>query len=202
MDKHVVGISVKEPEGVYEVSKMGQQKLEEWSKEKTRNETDIIRTRLTKIITQDLADDPYAQKKFSELLKEVIKEAEQLFEHPLKQYILFHDFSEQVKVRKLDDLPSELNGEPQARAYYGLLKMELSNFSEQAVNHWIDLSMQIDKEIKKAVKENSINPQYIEGTINKRLLPILFKYCEADMRKVKAIITQINKMIVIGLQED
>ena len=46
MDKHVVGVEIKEPDGVYEVGKMGKQKdPNEWTEDKTRNETDIIKTR-------------------------------------------------------------------------------------------------------------------------------------------------------------
>ncbi|MFP3458906.1 hypothetical protein R0J89_21895, partial [Psychrobacter sp. SIMBA_152] len=41
LDKHVVGVEVKEPDGVYEVGKMGQKEQpEDWSEDKTRNETD------------------------------------------------------------------------------------------------------------------------------------------------------------------
>ncbi|MEZ1441413.1 hypothetical protein QVM41_34830, partial [Pseudomonas shirazica] len=62
LDKHVVGVEVREPGGVYEVGKMGiKQEPEEWSEEKTRNETDIIKTRVTRMIEQELRDDPYAQ---------------------------------------------------------------------------------------------------------------------------------------------
>ncbi len=66
IDKHVVGIEVKDPDGVYEVGKMGKiAQPEDWSEEKTRNETDIIKTRVTKMIEQQLRDDPYAQEAFS-----------------------------------------------------------------------------------------------------------------------------------------
>lgn len=65
LNKHVVGIAVKEPNAVYEVNKIGQQqKSENWSEDKTRNETDIIKTRITRMIEQKLRDDPYAQEAF------------------------------------------------------------------------------------------------------------------------------------------
>src|SRR5690625_6410075 len=77
LDKHVVGVEVKEPGGVYEVGKMGQkQQPEDWSEDKTRNETDIIKTRVTRMIEQELRDDPYAQEAFSKLLRQAIEEAE------------------------------------------------------------------------------------------------------------------------------
>ncbi len=98
IDKHVVGEDIKEPEGGYLVNELGKKDAPaDWSEEKTRNETDIIRTRIKKTIEQDLQDNPYAQKIFSELLEEAIKEAEAQFEHPYKQYALFNDLEEQVE---------------------------------------------------------------------------------------------------------
>ena len=47
-------------DGVLIVNELGnQQAAETWSPEKTRNETDIIRSRVRKTIEQELADDPY-----------------------------------------------------------------------------------------------------------------------------------------------
>ncbi len=46
-----------------------QQKTETWSAEKTRNETDMIKTRVIKMIEQEMGDDPYAKVAFSQLLK-------------------------------------------------------------------------------------------------------------------------------------
>lgn len=106
LDKHVVGVDVCEPDGVYEVSKMGL-RPEEWSEDKTRNETDIIKTRVTRMIEQDLRDDPYpyAQEAFSKLLRLAIEKAEKLFDHPLKQYMLFREFEEQVQDWRLNEIP-------------------------------------------------------------------------------------------------
>jgi hypothetical protein len=74
LDKHVVGVEVKEPKGVYEVGKMGKiPQPEDWSEEKTRNETDIIKTRVTKIIEQELRDDPYAQEAFLNCCVKLLK---------------------------------------------------------------------------------------------------------------------------------
>src|SRR5690606_15981786 len=90
VDKQVIGSQVREPDGIYMVHQLGKpEAAEQWSEEKTRNETDIIRTRLKKTIEQDLADDPCAQKVFADLLKQAIAEAEAMFDHPLKQYALF-----------------------------------------------------------------------------------------------------------------
>ncbi len=60
----------------YEVGKMGKSENPKRDNNKTRNETDIIKTRVTKMIEQELRDDPYAQEAFSKLLRMAIEEAE------------------------------------------------------------------------------------------------------------------------------
>ena len=128
VDKQVIGESVKEPQGVYIVGELGKEDdANNWSEEKTRNETDIIRTRIKKTIEQNLNDDPYAQKVLSELLKAVIKEAEALFEHPVKQYALFKSFSEKVDNREIEGIPAKLNNNRHAKAYYGTFRLVLGD---------------------------------------------------------------------------
>lgn len=207
LDKHVVGIEIKEPLGVYEVNKMGQQqKPEQWPDDKTRNETDIIKTRVTKIIEQDLRDDPYAQEAFSVLLRQVIEAAEKLFDHPLKQYYLFHQFEQQVRQRKLDDIPDCLSGHRHAQAYFGLFKKILPEAfavaDEQVQDHWVALALTIDQSVETAVAENSINPQNIEADIRKKLLPLIFRECKAigaGINQAKTIVEHIVQMTRVGL---
>jgi len=97
----------KDGDGVILVNKLGKtEDRRKWSEEKTRNETDIIRSRLTKTIQQELADDPYAQAVFSALLKQAIAEAEAMFNHPYKQYMLYNRTIEQkVSGREIDTVP-------------------------------------------------------------------------------------------------
>jgi len=148
LDKHVVGVEVKEPGGVYEVGKMGQQQPEEWNENKTRNETDIIKTRVSRMIEQELRDDPYAQEAFSKLLRQAIEEAEKLFEHPLKQYMLFREFEEQVQERRLSDIPDAFAGHRHAQAYFGVFKKVLPEVfaitDSQVQDKWIKLAFEID----------------------------------------------------------
>ena len=94
----MVGHQVESPKGVYLINGIGQDKPEDWREEKTRNETDIIKTRIKKTIEQDLANDPYAQKVFSELLKDAISEAESLFDHPIKEYTLLMQMTYSFKI--------------------------------------------------------------------------------------------------------
>ncbi|HAS6770269.1 TPA: HsdR family type I site-specific deoxyribonuclease [Vibrio parahaemolyticus] len=207
LDKHVVGVEVKEPGGVYEVGKMGQkQQPEDWGEDKTRNETDIIKTRVTRMIEQELRDDPYAQEAFSKLLRQAIEEAEKLFDHPLKQYMLFREFEEQVQERRLNDIPDAFAGNRHAQAYFGVFKKVLPEalavLDQQVQDKWVKVAFEIDQEVETSVAENSINPQNIEADIRKKLLPHMFKECKAiggGMDQAKKIIEMIVQITRVGL---
>ena len=207
LDKHVVGVEVKEPGGVYEVGKMGQkQQPEDWSEDKTRNETDIIKTRVTRMIEQDLRDDPYAQEAFSKLLRQAIEEAEKLFDHPLKQYMLFREFEEQVQDRRLKDIPDAFAGNRHAQAYFGVFKKVLPEalavIDQQVQDKWIKVAFEIDQAVETSVAENSINPQNIEADIRKKLLPRVFQECKAvggGMDQAKKIVETIVQITRVGL---
>lgn len=207
LDKHVVGVEVKEPGGVYEVGKMGQkQQPEDWSEDKTRNETDIIKTRVTRMIEQELRDDPYAQEAFSKLLRQAIEEVEKLFDHPLKQYMLFREFEEQLQDRRLDDIPDAFAGNRHAQAYFGVFKKvlpeALAALDQQAQNKWVKVAFEIDRAVESSVAENSINPQNIEANIRKKLLPRMFQECRAvggGMDQAKKIVEMIVQITRVGL---
>lgn len=207
LDKHVVGIEVKDPDGVYEVGKMGKiAQPEDWSEEKTRNETDIIKTRVTKMIEQELRDDPYAQEAFSKLLRQAIEDAEKEFDHPLKQYMLFREFEEQVESRRLVEIPDVFANNKHAQAYYGVFKKILpeafSITDQQNQDKWIQLAFDVDHSVTNSVAENSINPQNIEADIRKKLLPMMFKECKAvgsGMDHAKKIVEMIVQITRVGL---
>lgn len=207
LDKHVVGVEVKEPGGVYEVGKMGQKpEPEDWNEDKTRNETDIIKTRVTRMIEQELRDDPYAQEAFSKLLRQAIEEAAKLFDHPLKQYMLFREFEEQVKERRLSDIPDTFAGNHHAQAYFGVFKKILPEAfaiqDQQVQDKWVKLAFEIDESVTTSVAENSINPQNIEADIRKKLLPRMFQECKAiggGMDQAKKIVEMIVQVTRVGL---
>ncbi|MFT4099815.1 MAG: HsdR family type I site-specific deoxyribonuclease [Burkholderiaceae bacterium] len=200
VDKQVIGSQVREPEGVYLVHQLGAPEVvEQWSEEKTRNETDMIRTRLKKTIEQDLADDPYAQKVFAELLKQAIAEAEAMFDHPLKQYALFKKFEEQVDARDVGGLPAELSGSKHVRAYFGICRLVLGDdaFAQTDQAAWVEQAQEIDAVVQQAVAEHSLNPQNIEAAIRKALLPKLFGLMGLD--KAKEAIDQVIQVTRVGL---
>lgn len=120
VDKQVIGQEIIDPAGVILVDDLGQSDdPADWSEEKTRTEADLIKTRIRKTIEQDLIDDPYAQRVFSEFLKEAIQEADALFDYPGKQFTLFKDLEAQVASRSTPGVPDRFVGRPMAQAFYG-----------------------------------------------------------------------------------
>lgn len=202
VDKHVVGNEIKEPGGVYIVGALGQEEPQTWSEEKTRNETDLIRTRIKKTIEHELADDPYAQQVFSELLKQAIAEADALFDHPLKQYALFKAFEDKVNNRTVEGIPENLIGNLHARAYYGAFRVVLGEahfaaLSKDDETQYIEEALAIDRIVDQAVAEHSLNAQDIEAAIRKGLLPGLFKLMGMD--KAKEVIEAVIQITRVGL---
>jgi type I restriction enzyme R subunit len=205
VDKQVIGTEVREPEGVYLVHQLGQaEKPEEWSEEKTRNETDLIRTRLRKTIEQELAGDPYSQKVFGELLRQAIAEAEAMFDHPLKQYALFKSFEEKLESGATPGMPDALADKPHAKAYFGAIRLVLGEEAfdvqgSEAVGGFVQQALAMDTVVRDAVAENSLNPQNIEAAIRKGLLPLLFGTLGLD--NAKQVVERVIEITRLGLSK-
>jgi type I restriction enzyme R subunit len=200
VDRYVIGEKVAEADGVFLVNDLGRKDdPAEWSDEKTRNETDIIRSRLKKTIEQELADDPFAQTHFSELLRQAIREASSLFEHPFKQYALFRDVEEQVQSRKVDGAPKELEANKPAGAYFGVMRLVSGDERVLGADResCIRMALAMERAVQTAVAENSLNPQNIEAAIRKALLPMLFNLIGLD--DAKQVIEQIVTVTRVGL---
>ena len=205
VDKQVIGKEIREPEGVYLVHQLGKaEDLTSWSDEKTRNETDLIRTRVRKTIEQELAADPYAQKVFSDLLRQAILEAEAMFDHPLKQYALFKEFEQKLDARETPGVPAAFGDNRHAQAYYGALKLAGGDVAFTAMDDstqvYIDLAFSMDSIVRNAIAENSLNPQNIETAIRKALLPRLFTLIGLD--SAKAVVEQTIQIVRVGLNRD
>ncbi|MFW2373791.1 MAG: type I restriction endonuclease subunit R, partial [Gammaproteobacteria bacterium] len=138
-------------------------------------------------------------------LKEIIKEAEALFDHPIKQYALFKKFEEQVKNRQIDGIPETLNGNRHAKAYYGSFRLVLggerfNSMTDDEVQQFTDEALAIDSIVNQAVAEFSLNPANIETEIRKQLLPRLFKLTGMD--KAKEIIEEIIQIARLGISNE
>jgi type I restriction enzyme R subunit len=199
VDRYVVGEDIAAGDGVVIVNDLGQEPdPETWSDEKTRNETDIIKSRLRKTIEQELAGDPFAERYFSELLKRAIEEAQAMFDHPGKQYALFKDLEEQVAGREVAGIPERIATNRHAAAYFGLFRLVLGEGEVSgATQTFEDLSLAIDRIVTDAIAENSLNPHNIEAAIRKALLPLLFG--EIGLDRAKTMADRVVEIVRVGL---
>ncbi|WMO14508.1 type I restriction endonuclease subunit R [Pseudoalteromonas piscicida] len=207
LDKHIAGIEVKEPDGAYLVGNLGKNvKPQDMSDDEARNQTDKITGRITKMIEQDLADDPYAQEYFSKMLKKAIEDAKAMFDAPVKQYILFADFEQEVKERKVADVPNDFidaSGKlnKHAQAYFGLFKhlFDAEFLNDKALDNdkLVALAFNIDDVVNTAVAEYSINPAEIENAIHMKLLPLLF--ADLGLDNAQKLIEEVLKITRLGL---
>lgn len=208
LDKHIAGIDIKEAKGAYLVGSLGQHLApESMSDDEARNQTDKITGRVTKMIAQDLADDPYAQEYFSKLLKQAIADAEAMFDAPVKQYIMFAEFEQAVKARSVPDVPSDFKDEhgqlnKHAHAYFGLFKhLFAADFLSQQgldTDKLVAYALTIDSVVKTAVAEYSITPSEIDNAISMQLLPLLFMDLDG-LDNTQKLIEAVLKITRLGV---
>jgi type I restriction enzyme R subunit len=158
------------------------------------------------MIEQDLADDPFAQEYFSKMLIQAIADARAMFDAPVKQYILFADFEQEVKDRKVADIPNvfvddtgKLN--KHAQAYFGLFKhlFDPDFLTGKALDNdkLATIAFNIDAAVNDAVAEYSINPAEIENAIHMKLLPMLFS--DIGLDNAKKLIEEVLKITRLGI---
>lgn len=199
VDKQVIGQDVIDPDGVILVDSLAEESdPNDWSDEKTRTEADLIKTRIRKTIEQDLIDDPYAQRVFSELLRDAIAQAEALFDHPDKQYVLFKDLQDQVDERRTPGVPDRFEGHPMAQSFFGLLKQATAEGTGTLdEDQLVQEALHIEQTVENAVQSHSIDPSSIEGAIRKSLLPHYFKLLEG-LDAAKELISEIIAVVRAG----
>ena len=200
VDKQVIGQEIVDPEGVIMVGDLGKaDDPGEWSEEKTRTEADLIKTRIRKTIEQDLIDDPYAQRVFSELLKEAIREADALFDYPGKQFTLFKDLEAQVSSRATPGVPDKFADHPMAQAFFGAFLETIGPDATTAhsEDELVAEAHHIDQAVDNAVKTYSINPGSIKVEIRRSLLPRYYKFF-GGLDKANALIDKIITIVRAG----
>ncbi|MFG0732271.1 type I restriction endonuclease subunit R [Photobacterium damselae] len=204
LDKHIAGVSIEEPKGAYLVDNMGKEaKPAQMTDDEAKNKKDVITGRITKMIDQDLADDPYAQEYFSNLLKQAIAQTKEMFDSPIKQYLLFADFEQQVKDREIAGIPTDRFAEldpkikRHVQAYYGLFLKVVGEPASLTEEQYFHYALEIDSIVRKAVAEYSINPSEIENQIRLGLLPLL--YNDVGIDRAQVIISDVIQITRLGL---
>ncbi|MFQ3248000.1 MAG: type I restriction enzyme R subunit [Arenicella sp.] len=124
----------------------------------------------------------------------------------MKQYILFADFEQEVKERRVADMPNvfvksdgKLNKHTQA--YFGLFRhlFDTAQLSAAGLDdeRCVKYAFEIDSVAKTAVAEYSINPAEIENAISMKLLPMLFDDLGID--NAERFIQEVLQITRLGL---
>src|SRR3546814_5063659 len=93
---------------------------------------------------------------------------------------------EKLAAKAVGDLPKRLDGHRHARAYFGIIRLEMGgaavNGDEQ--EEFIRAVLDMETSVESAIAENSLNPANIEAAIRNALLPRLFGLTGLDKAKV------------------
>lgn len=212
LDRYVVGVDIESSGEFYSISKIEEEKKPyiEMDEEELKtheveikNKTDIIKTQVIREIEDSMGDDPFAQESFSQLLRQVIEEAEALFDHPYKQLLLFEQLKEDVEQRRLSTIPEEIQGTDIGR-YYGLfftVDPTLLESKELDRSKLINFAKEIADVVERAVQHNSLDPDNIEKSIQKELLPKAFRYYQEEglgLDQAKKLVGQVLNSVRLG----
>jgi type I restriction enzyme R subunit len=164
----------------------------------TASKADAIAYRMKKVITEKMDEDPIFFKKFGKLIDEAIRafidkrltEAEYL-----KQML---EARKNLVEGSFSDVPGNLKGNPEARAFYGIVKEVLSGelppsnlieVNDQLAQAGIDLSEIIQRQVIRDWKKNDDVQKQMKNDVEDYLL---------DKRKVFRVelsFTQLDKIL-------
>ncbi len=202
VDERIEGRQVHAPGTRVSVDELGGggEDPEKWTEDEARNRTDMIRSRIRRVISQEMEDDPYAREVFSELLKRAIEEAEGKFGYQM--YLPFKELEERLVARDVETVPDVLEDRKHARAYYGIFRLVLGedhfeSLEEGEHEEIVRRSLYMDEVVDNAVSAHSLDRLSMEKEIRKRLLPGLFEMVglEAAKQIIERIIhvTRVNR---------
>ena len=120
--------------------------------------------------------------------------------------IWYLEFEQEVKERKVADVPNDFVGDSgklnkHAQAYFGLFKhlFDAEFLNDKALDNdkLVALAFSIDDVVNTAVAEYSINPAEIENAIHMKLLPMLFG--DLGLDNAQKLIEEVLKITRLGL---
>ena len=202
LDQETVARGVREPQASYAVHRLGQPEARgTWTPEKARREAALVRTRLTSTIEYGLSEDAPSQQRFSALLKTAIEKAERLFDHPLKQYALLSELEARVKERQMEGMPESLRHHTAGRVYFSICRQALGEEAFQAMDpaRMLQQVEEIDRVVRQALGEHSLNAQNIDAAVRQALLPGLFAFM--GLERARAAMEQVLRFARSGLTD-
>jgi type I restriction enzyme R subunit len=145
----------------------------------TASKADAIAYRMKKVITEKMDEDPIFFKKFGKLIDEAIQDFidKRLTEAEYLNQMM--EARENLVNGSSDDVPGVLKGQPEARAFYGIVKevlskeipdSEIATVSEQLTQAGLDLSDIIQRLVIRDWKKNDDVQKQMKNDIEDYLL--------------------------------
>jgi type I restriction enzyme, R subunit len=144
---------------------------------------DKIASRTAKHISEKMEEDPAFYKKFSELLKDTIREYEEKRLSELQYLNKVKDLMESVLSRTDSDIPETLRDKDIARAFYGIGREGLNDkLDDEELLKVIssEIALSVDEIIKKLMKVDWQNPSNID--IQKKMIHLIGDYLIDEVR--------------------
>jgi type I restriction enzyme R subunit len=118
---------------------------------------------------------------------------------------LFKEFETKLDARATPGVPDTFGDNRHAQAYYGAIRLTLGEEAFAALDasvrqQFVDQAFTMDKVVRNAIAENSLNPQNIEAAIRKGLLPGLFAL--VGLENAKSIVEQVIQITRVGLARE
>ena len=175
----------------------------DWSEERVRHEAEVIHSHLTRSITLELDDDPYAQQVLARTLERRLAQLQAQFATPLQQYGVLRELQQQVEQRSVEGLPPALRGQRDAGTWYGLFLLALGPPKDEQA--WVAQALSMAGWIGDAMLENSLNQSGLEEMIRLRLirelLPLFVLPKLLDMAQLRQLVEQVLQVVRIRIRK-
>ncbi|MDD4149660.1 MAG: HsdR family type I site-specific deoxyribonuclease [Bacteroidales bacterium] len=161
---------------------------------------DKIASRTAKHITEKLGEDPAFYKKFSEMLKETIKDYEEKRINETQYLKKVNEIMEKVLSRTDSDIPEVLENNDVAKAFYGIVSEHLKeNFQDDMLTKSIsaEIALKVDEIITNL---NVIDWQKPGSDIPKRMILMIGDYIIDEVRDKYNISMSFEKIDNISEQ--
>jgi type I restriction enzyme R subunit len=185
IDTHIMSEDVKpitELVNIFDKSKF-QAEIEKTMWEAAK--ADTIASRTAKHIEVKMDEDPAFYKKFSQMLKDAIKEYEEQRISETEYLNRVKDIMEKVLDHTDSGIPKELENNDLWRAIYWVLKEELENksiSSESIQSKLLDITLRFDAIIKESIVVDWYNKSDIIGRMKIELSDIIFDEIKIGMK--------------------
>lgn len=171
--------------------------------EKTLGEAakaDKIASRTSKYISEKMDEDPAFYKKFSELLREVIRAYEEQRINESQYLNKVKDIMQSVLSKTGDDVPASVRDKDVVKAFYGITREGLKSKvdSEMLSSVCADIAIEADKVIQSLLKVDWSTPS--NSNVQKKMIHLIGDYLIDEVRDKYNVAISFNEIDNIAEQ--